>query len=179
MNSMMNKIFRSKGTIMVLEEVLCGFETFIKKDLGKFYKLMLFFCLCFYCGRGSETRGRPQVSLIGTKNLNKSTKRGLFVLPIKQGRFIIKSVNFRQPFNTNSFFLVSKNGLWTPNSLDFNQCFVFLFTCFVLIGKQTQIDLKSLFWVLLVCSILMQKTAHLWVVLVPWAPFYWTPDTNW
>ena len=137
---------------------------------------MLFFCLCFYCGRGSETRGRPQVSLIGTKNLNKSTKRGLFVLPIKQGRFIIKSVNFRQPFNTNSFFLVSKNGLWTPNSLDFNQCFVFLFTCFVLIGKQTQIDLKSLFWVLLVCSILMQKTAHLWVVLVPWAPFYWTPD---
>ena len=139
---------------------------------------MLFFYLCFYCGRGSETRGRPQVSLIGTKNLNKSTKRGLFVLPIKQGRFIIKSVNFRQPFNTNSFFLVSKNGLWTPNSLDFNQCFVFLFTCFVLIGKQTQIDLKSLFWVLLVCSILMQKTAHLWVVLVPWAPFYWTPDTK-
>ena len=33
MNSMMNKIFRSKETIMVLEEVLCGFETFIKKDL--------------------------------------------------------------------------------------------------------------------------------------------------
>ena len=33
MNSMMNKIFRSKGTIMVLEEALCGFETFIKKDL--------------------------------------------------------------------------------------------------------------------------------------------------
>ena len=108
--------------------------------------------------------------------MNKSAKRSLFVLPIKQGKLFFKFVKFCQFFNINLFFLVSKNGLWAPSGFFYFLYLMFLFICFVLIGKQRKISLTSCFCVRLVLCILMQKTANLWVVPVLRALFFGTPN---
>ena len=126
--------------------------------------------------RWIETSGGPLASIIWTIILNKSAKWGLFVLPIKQGKLFFKFMKFCQFLNINLFFLVSKNGLWAPSGFVYFQCFMFLFICFVLIGKQRKISLTSCFCVRLVLCILMQKTANLWVVPVLRALFFGTPN---
>ena len=110
--------------------------------------------------------------------MNKSAKRSLFVLPIKQGKLFFKFVKFCQFFNINLFILVSKNGLWAPSVFFYFWYLMFLFICFVLIGKQKKISLTSCFCVRLVLCILMQKTANLWVVPVLRALFFGTPNMS-